>query len=97
MNIGLTKLVASHKSLFEVSSNLFTRVARTTFKMGHLEASHIYPAVDPQFMYFPSRRSTVHSTKGIVASTQPLATECGLRILKQGGNCAVYFDLSAVH
>ncbi|RCK59190.1 hypothetical protein Cantr_07332 [Candida viswanathii] len=26
-----------------------------------------------QFMRFPSRRSTVYSTKGIVASTQPLA------------------------
>jgi gamma-glutamyltranspeptidase / glutathione hydrolase len=30
----------------------------------------------------------VHSTKGIVSSTQPLATQCGLSILRAGGNCA---------
>lgn len=51
-------------------------------------ASSIYPAAG-EFMYFPSRRSTVHSTKGIVASTQPLASQAGLRILREGGNCAV--------
>ncbi|KAK4969298.1 hypothetical protein LTR66_011695, partial [Elasticomyces elasticus] len=48
----------------------------------------IYPAVDPEFVQFASRRSVVHSTKGIVASTQPLASQCGLKILTQGGNCA---------
>ena len=41
------------------------------------------------FEGFPSRRSVVHSTKGIVASTQPLACEAGQRILKMGGNAAV--------
>ena len=44
-----------------------------------------------QFSRFPSRRSTVHSTNGIVSSTQPLANEAGVRILKQGGNAAVCF------
>ncbi|KAB2570349.1 putative gamma-glutamyltransferase YwrD [Lasiodiplodia theobromae] len=53
-----------------------------------LNPQAIYPATDPEFIQFPSRRSTVHSTKGIVSSTQPLATQAGIRILRQGGNCA---------
>ena len=54
-----------------------------------LNALAIYPAADPEFISFPSRRSVVHSTKGIVSSSQPLASNCGLRVLQQGGNCAV--------
>lgn len=54
-----------------------------------LNAQAIYPASDPEFVAFPSRRSVVHSTKGIVSSSQPLASNCGLRVLQQGGNCAV--------
>lgn len=38
------------------------------------------------FQRFPSRRSVVYGTKGIVASSQPLATEAGLEILRKGGN-----------
>ncbi|KAF2099450.1 gamma-glutamyltranspeptidase [Rhizodiscina lignyota] len=53
-----------------------------------LNASNIYPASDPKFIYFPSRRSTVHSTKGIVSSTQPLASQCGIDVLRRGGNAA---------
>ncbi|WVQ82801.1 gamma-glutamyltransferase [Cryptococcus sp. DSM 104549] len=34
------------------------------------------------------RRSTVFSTKGVVCSSQPLASEAGLSILRQGGNAA---------
>ncbi|ETW87363.1 hypothetical protein HETIRDRAFT_153903 [Heterobasidion irregulare TC 32-1] len=37
---------------------------------------------------FPSRRSVVYGTKGIVSSSQPLATEVGLEILRRGGNAA---------
>ncbi|SJM87180.1 related to gamma-glutamyltranspeptidase [Zygosaccharomyces bailii] len=33
-----------------------------------------------------SRRSVVHSTKGIVTSTQPLASAAGAKILEMGGN-----------
>ncbi|EOO02415.1 putative gamma-glutamyltranspeptidase protein [Phaeoacremonium minimum UCRPA7] len=40
------------------------------------------------FVRFSGRRSVVHSTKGIVACTQPLAAEAGQRILKLGGNAA---------
>ncbi|KAJ9611147.1 hypothetical protein H2200_004330 [Cladophialophora chaetospira] len=53
-----------------------------------MKAAAIYPSNSPQFLQYPSRRSVVHSTKGIVACTQPLAAEAGQRILKQGGNAA---------
>ena len=53
-----------------------------------LNAAAIYPASDPEFITFPSRRSVVHSTKGIVACTQPLAAEAGQRVLRLGGNAA---------
>jgi gamma-glutamyltranspeptidase/glutathione hydrolase len=49
-------------------------------------APHRNPAHDD--MQFGSRRSVVFSTKGMVASTQPLANECGLEILRKGGNAA---------
>ncbi|KZF19558.1 gamma-glutamyltranspeptidase [Xylona heveae TC161] len=53
-----------------------------------LNASAIYPASDPEFISYPSRRSVVHSTHGMVACTQPLAAQAGLRILREGGNAA---------
>ncbi len=37
-------------------------------------------------MYFDSRRSTVHATNGMVATSQPLAAVAGLRVLMEGGN-----------
>jgi len=43
---------------------------------------------DRQFIPFASRRSVVHSTSGIISSTQPLANEAGYKILAQGGNAA---------
>jgi gamma-glutamyltranspeptidase/glutathione hydrolase len=44
---------------------------------------------------FPSRRSVVYGTKGIVSSSQPLATEAGLEILRKGGNAGVlWYSLS---
>ncbi|KAI6880083.1 gamma-glutamyltranspeptidase, partial [Hortaea werneckii] len=53
-----------------------------------LNPSSTFPNPQPPFAAFPSRRSTVHSTKAIVACTQPLAAQCGLEILRKGGNCA---------
>lgn len=38
---------------------------------------------------FASRRSVVHSTQGIVSSTQPLATAAGIKVLEKGGNAAM--------
>jgi gamma-glutamyltranspeptidase/glutathione hydrolase len=40
----------------------------------------------PVFQAFPSRRSVVYGTKGVVSSSQPLATAAGLEILNKGGN-----------
>lgn len=53
-----------------------------------LNAAAIFPSSDPNFISFPSRRSVVHSTQGIVACTQPLAAQAGQRILRDGGNAA---------
>lgn len=53
-----------------------------------LNAQAIFPSSDPRFIPFPSRRSVVHSTNGIVACTQPLAAVAGQRILRDGGNAA---------
>jgi hypothetical protein len=43
---------------------------------------------NPEFVFqrFPSRRSVVYGTKGVISSPNPLATEAGLGILRQGGN-----------
>lgn len=43
---------------------------------------------DP-FKVFASRRSVVQSANGIVACSQPLAAQAGLKILRDGGNAAV--------
>ena len=39
-------------------------------------------------MKFISRRSPVYGTRGMVASSQPLASEAGMRVLQAGGNAA---------
>lgn len=51
----------------------------------------------PSFMPYPSRRSVVHSTNGMVACTQPLAAQAGLNILRAGGNAAVPLPLPIKH
>lgn len=53
-----------------------------------LNSKAIYSRLNPDFVPFTSRRSTVHSTNGIVTCTQPLAAAAGQRILKGGGNAA---------
>ncbi|MHA2357262.1 MAG: gamma-glutamyltransferase [Candidatus Heimdallarchaeaceae archaeon] len=39
-------------------------------------------------MRFNSYKSPVYGTRGMIASSQPLASEAGMRILQQGGNAA---------
>lgn len=53
-----------------------------------LNTSSVYPPASHDLQKFASRRSVVHSTKGIVACTQPLAAKCGIDILNAGGNAA---------
>ncbi|KAL4070842.1 gamma-glutamyltranspeptidase [Scleroderma citrinum] len=43
---------------------------------------------DLVFERFPSRRSQIYSSKGVVACSQPLAAQVGLEILRKGGNAA---------
>ncbi|PWY88503.1 gamma-glutamyltranspeptidase [Aspergillus heteromorphus CBS 117.55] len=54
-----------------------------------LNSKAVYSRLNPDLVPFASRRSTVHSTKGIVTCTQPLAAAAGQRILNEGGNAAV--------
>ncbi|KXJ87688.1 gamma-glutamyltranspeptidase [Microdochium bolleyi] len=53
-----------------------------------LTTPSVFPPESAVFQKFASRRSVVHSTKGIVACTQPLAAKCGIDVLNAGGNCA---------
>ena len=48
----------------------------------------VFPFSGRNFISFPSRRSVVYSTQGMVACSQPLASEAGQRILRDGGNAA---------
>lgn len=41
---------------------------------------------DPQYYPYPSRRNVVCGSRGMVATSQPLAAQAGLEILKKGGN-----------
>lgn len=50
--------------------------------------ANVYPHPEPQFVNFASRRSVIHSTKGIVSCTQPLASAAGIEVLRKGGNAA---------
>ncbi|KAK3944116.1 putative gamma-glutamyltransferase YwrD [Diplogelasinospora grovesii] len=57
-----------------------------------LPTSSVYPpaaaASSASLTKWPSRRSVVHSTRGMVACTQPLAAKCGIDVLNAGGNAA---------
>jgi len=51
----------------------------------------ITAGMDDPYRVFPSRRSVVQSANGIVACSQPLAAQAGIKILRDGGNAAVLF------
>ncbi|CAK7228449.1 hypothetical protein SBRCBS47491_006910 [Sporothrix bragantina] len=53
-----------------------------------LSSTAVHPDVSDVFQRFSSRRSVVHSTRGMVACTQPLAAKCGIDVLQAGGNAA---------
>ncbi|OCF34261.1 gamma-glutamyltransferase [Kwoniella heveanensis BCC8398] len=56
--------------------------------MAPIDFTRLHPSYNPQFSHFPSRRSTIFSTKGAIATSQPLACQAGLEILNKGGNAA---------
>ena len=41
---------------------------------------------DPMYYPYPSRRTVTYAHQGMVATSQPLAAQAGLEILKKGGN-----------
>ncbi|KAI1086558.1 gamma-glutamyltranspeptidase [Rostrohypoxylon terebratum] len=53
-----------------------------------LTTPSVFPPESHVFSKFASRRSVVHSTKGIVSCSQALAAKCGIEVLEAGGNCA---------
>ncbi|GKT60270.1 gamma-glutamyltranspeptidase [Colletotrichum tofieldiae] len=53
-----------------------------------LTSESLHSAQANEFARYASRRSVVHSTKGIVSCTQPLAAKCGIEVLRAGGNAA---------
>jgi hypothetical protein len=82
---SFARLIKHPGSYADWTCQLRTKKAETM----PLNSKAIFPASDPEFISFPSRRSVVHSSNGIVSCTQPLASEAGLKILRRGGNAAV--------
>ncbi|MBW7457562.1 gamma-glutamyltransferase, partial [Paenibacillus sepulcri] len=41
---------------------------------------------DPLYYPYPSRRTVMYARNGMVATSQPLASQAGLEMMKQGGN-----------
>jgi len=60
----------------------------------HTAFNNVFNSTTPDFARFGSRRSVVHSTKGIVSSTEPLASRAGIKVLQQGGNAAVRSNIA---
>lgn len=42
--------------------------------------------MQPDLDRFDSQRSTVYGQQGVVATSQPLASEAGIEVLRKGGN-----------
>lgn len=75
----------SQMSQFEVETIRGTQIKIAFFcQIDQFVIMSIYD----QYLKFLSRRSPIMARNGIVASSQPLASEAGIQILKKGGNAA---------
>jgi Gamma-glutamyltranspeptidase len=74
--------------LDRVSSFPIPQFPPTALTMTTLNLENLPSEDDKNLIPFPSRRSVIHATKGIISSTQPLANEAGYRILAKQGNAA---------
>ena len=60
--------------------------ARRTDVIGFISGRSESGDMEPDLDRFDSRRSTVYGQRGVVATSQPLASEVGIGILRDGGN-----------
>lgn len=81
-------LFQGNTGITNTTSTTLLHLEHSTLTMAPIDWTKVHPSNNPQFSHFPSRRSTVFSTKGIVAASQTLAAQCGLSILDKGGNAA---------
>src|SRR6478609_9212884 len=52
----------------------------------HVKKEAMPMTIDPLYHPYPSYRTPVYAGRGMVATSQPLAAQAGLDILKKGGN-----------
>ncbi|KAK9461908.1 nucleophile aminohydrolase [Lipomyces oligophaga] len=74
-----------YKAAYLFNSSQFRRCFRSPLDF-RMSLDQQYLEIETPKYEFSSRRSVVHSTKGIVSCTQPMAAQAGLKILRMGGN-----------
>jgi gamma-glutamyltranspeptidase/glutathione hydrolase len=79
--------ILSRREFLEVSAGASAMAGASAGTAGSLDAAAIQPAAqDAWFSSVPTGRSVVRASQGMVATSQPLASQAGLDVLKRGGN-----------